>query len=56
MVFADDKIANYAKFVHDGTKHMQPRRFLYQAALESQDAIIARWDAAFTKAWNEIGR
>jgi len=27
-IFADQRIAHYAKFVHNGTRHMKPRRFL----------------------------
>lgn len=28
QVYADSKVASYAKYVHEGTKHMRPRRFL----------------------------
>jgi len=27
-VFADSQVANYAKFIHEGTKGMRPRRFI----------------------------
>ncbi|MDD5543899.1 MAG: hypothetical protein PHX83_12065 [Acidobacteriia bacterium] len=28
LIYQDETIANYMKFVHDGTKYMAPRRFL----------------------------
>ena len=42
LVYADKNIADYAGFVHDGTKYMRPRRFLHDPARERKPAIQNR--------------
>lgn len=39
IVYPDDTVAPYAKHVHDGTRVMQPRRYLYEAARTKNSEI-----------------
>ena len=41
-VYADETKANYAKYVHDGTRKMRPRPFLRAAVQARKEAIINR--------------
>jgi HK97 gp10 family phage protein len=43
VIYADKKVANYAGFVHDGTRFMKPRRFLSNVVQERKAAIVNRW-------------
>ena len=56
VVFADDHIANYAKYVNDGTKYMKARRFLMEAVTSTQAIIIQRWDKMLHEVWRNMGR
>jgi HK97 gp10 family phage protein len=38
-IWQDPQIANYGKFVHDGTKYTRPRRYLYDA-VQNNKAFI----------------
>lgn len=38
-VWADPHVADYAKYVHDGTKHMKPRRFIGDVVQERKSAL-----------------
>lgn len=55
-VYADTNIAPHAKFVHDGTKKMRPRRFLFNVIRERRQAILNRMNYAFLSAARKIGR
>jgi hypothetical protein len=38
-IWADPKIASYAKYVHDGTKYTYPRRFIYDVVNKERAGI-----------------
>ncbi len=38
-IWADPKIASYAKYVHEGTKYTYPRRFIYDVANRERAGI-----------------
>lgn len=42
-VYADSGTANYAAYVHDGTKYVKPRRFLGDAVKMKKEAILRRF-------------
>ena len=43
IVFADTRQADYAEYVHDGTRYMAPRPFLREAINERRQAILNRF-------------
>jgi HK97 gp10 family phage protein len=55
-IYSDQKIAPYAKFVHDGTKRMKPRRYLYDAVKAKKQAIINRMRNELKIAIRKVGR
>ena len=54
-VYADDRIAKHAKFVHDGTKKMRPRRFLTDTFAERSPAIVNNMRYKLITAINKDG-
>lgn len=55
-VYADDRMANYAKFIHDGTRHMRPRRFLKDTFTERAPAINNNMRYKLILAMNKEGQ
>ena len=56
MHYMDPKIAEYAKFVHYGTKHMAPRPYFKNAVNERRQAINNYFKYQILKKTREIGR
>ena len=56
MHFMDPQIAEYAKFVHYGTKYMKPRPFFKNAVNERRQAIMNYFNYQIIKKTREIGR
>jgi len=55
-VFADSKIANYAKFIHDGTKKMRPRQFIGDVVSERKGIYFKKLRNNIIKAIRKAGR
>jgi hypothetical protein len=49
-IWADPKIANYAKYVHSGTKHVKPRRFIYDVVNKERAGITSHLKKALKDA------
>lgn len=56
MIYADEKVANYAKYVHNGTRKMRPRRFLGDVVRERRQAFENRWRYTLINAINKAGQ
>ena len=54
-VTSDESIANYNKWVHDGTKYMKPRRFLKDAVTKWQNLIHLKFKWTVIKAIKDAG-
>lgn len=54
--FMDPKIAEYAKFVHFGTKYLKPRPFFKNAVNERRQAIMNYFKYQTLKKTREVGR
>ena len=55
-VYADENIAYYAPFVHDGTRYMKPRRFLQDAVTGMRPIIKRKMDKELKAAIRSVGR
>ena len=55
-IYPDERTADYAKFVHDGTRRMRPRRFLGDVVRERGPAIENRIRYETLKAIRAEGR
>ena len=55
-IYSDERTADYAKFVHDGTRRMRPRRFLGDVVRERGPAIENRIRYETLKAIRAEGR
>ena len=56
VVFADQRIAHYAGYVHDGTRNMLPRRYLGDVIKERRQALTNNMRYTFLKAIRKVGR
>ena len=54
-IWCDPRIADYAKYVHDGTKKMKPRRFLKDTMDERRPAVVGRMQRELTLAIRRAG-
>ena len=55
-VFSDERIANYNKYVHDGTRNMRPRRFLGDVISERRASIQNKLRRQIIIAIRRVGR
>jgi len=55
VIASDQNIANYNKFVHDGTRYMKPRRFMLDALKAREQAIINRMKYEIIKVVRKYG-
>ena len=55
-IYPDERTADYSKFVHDGTKHMRPRRFLGDVVRGQGGIIRTKIKDAIKKAIQSEGR
>jgi hypothetical protein len=49
-IWADPAIANYAKYVHSGTRYLKPRRFIYDVVNRERAGITSILNSELKKA------
>lgn len=54
LVFVDEKSADYADYVHDGTRRMAPRPYAREAVSERREAILNRTKRECTLEMNKV--
>ena len=52
----NSQIAEYAKFVHDGTRYLKPRPYFRNAFSDNKQAIMNYWKYQFIFKMREIGQ
>ena len=55
-IFTDTNEANYDKFVHDGTRHTEPRRYLADAVTKNKQKIFNKFDKEIKSDIHKVGR
>lgn len=55
-VYADQNIAYYAPFVHDGTRYMKPRRFVDDAVTAWRPIILKKMEKEIRSTIRGVGR
>jgi hypothetical protein len=54
-LYIDNGLADYGKYVHEGTNKRPPDRFVYQAMERKEDSIRDKIETAFDKAITAAG-
>jgi len=55
-IYSDQRIANYAKYVHNGTRYMRPRRFLGDVIRQRRQIVQERMRRLLLAAVRNRGR
>jgi len=56
MHLMNSKVANYAKYVHDGTRYLKPRPYFKNAFSDNRVAIMNYWRYQFILEIRKTGR
>ena len=54
--FMDSRVANYAGYVHDGTRYMKPRPYFKNGFNDNRQAIMNYWNYQFILDTRKVGR